>query len=78
MGHADASVAEETANEYAGLTYALEYAREIRGSRDEEADLRKELKQAHQESTEQERATESYRQLNLNNMVTFNPSLMVY
>lgn len=62
MGSSDVAVADEAALEYTGLQLALEYAENIKDSKVEERKLREEIKQAHDDATERDRATDSYRQ----------------
>lgn len=62
MGSADVAVADEAALDYAGLQLALAYVADITGSKTEEDNLRKEMKQAHDDADESERNTEAYRQ----------------
>lgn len=62
MGSADTTVAEEAALDNAGLQFALDYVENITGSKTEEATLRQEIKQAHEDADEKERKTDSYRQ----------------
>lgn len=62
MGSSDVAVADEAALEYTGLQLALEYAENIKGSKVEEHKLREEIKQAHDDASERDRATDSYRQ----------------
>lgn len=62
MGSNDAAVADEAARDYTGLQLALEYVENIKASKAEEQQLRQELKQAHDETDERDRATDSYRQ----------------
>ena len=62
MGSDDAAVAEEAAQEYTGLQLAMEYVENIKDSKVEEHQLREEIKQAHDDASERERATDSYRQ----------------
>ena len=62
MGRADVTVADEAALDYAGMQLALDYVENITGSKTEEADLRKEMKQAHDDANEDDRKTDSYRQ----------------
>ena len=62
MGSSDVAVADEAALEYTGLQLALEYAENIKDSKVEEHKLREEIKQAHDDASERDRATDSYRQ----------------
>ena len=62
MGSSDVAVADEAALEYTGLQLALEYAENIKDSKVEERKLREEIKQAHDDASESDRATDSYRQ----------------
>ena len=62
MGSSDVAVADEAALEYTGLQLALEYAENIKDSKVEESKLREEIKQAHDDASERDRATDSYRQ----------------
>lgn len=62
MGSSDVAVADEAALEYTGLQLALEYAENIKDSKVEERKLREEIKQAHDDASERDRATDSYRQ----------------
>ena len=62
MGSSDVAVADEAALEYTGLQLALEYAENIKDSKVEERKLRDEIKQAHDDASERDRATDSYRQ----------------
>ena len=62
MSSSDVAVADEAALEYTGLQLALEYAENIKDSKVEERKLREEIKQAHDDATERDRATDSYRQ----------------
>lgn len=62
MGSSDVAVADEAALEYTGLQLALEYSENIKGSKVEEHKLREEIKQAHDDASERDRATDSYRQ----------------
>lgn len=62
MGSSDVAVADEAALEYTGLQLALEYAENIKDSEVEERKLREEIKQAHDDASERDRATDSYRQ----------------
>ena len=62
MGSADQSVADDAAEDYTGLQLAMEYAENIKGSKVEERRLRDEIKQAHDDTSERDRATDSYRQ----------------
>ena len=62
MGSSDVAVADEAALEYTGLQLALEYAENIKDSKVEERKLREEIKQAHDDAAERDRATDSYRQ----------------
>lgn len=62
MGSSDVAVADEAALEYTGLQLALEYAENIKDSKVEERKLREEIKQAHDDDSERDRATDSYRQ----------------
>ena len=62
MGSSDVAVADEAALEYTGLQLALEYAENINDSKVEERKLREEIKQAHDDASERDRATDSYRQ----------------
>ena len=62
MGSSDVPVADEAALEYTGLQLALEYAENIKDSKVEERKLREEIKQAHDDASERDRATDSYRQ----------------
>ena len=62
MGISDVAVADEAALEYTGLQLALEYADNIKDSKVEERKLREEIKQAHDDASERDRATDSYRQ----------------
>lgn len=62
MGSSDVAVADEAALEYTGLQLALEYAENIKDSKVEERKLRDEIKRAHDETSERDRATDSYRQ----------------
>lgn len=62
MGSSDAAVADEAALDYTGLQLAKEYAENIKDSKVEERNLREEMKQAHDEASERDRDTESYRQ----------------
>ena len=62
MDSSDNAVADEAAIEYVGAQLALEYARNIRGSKVEEKELRDQIKQAHDESSERDRKTDAYRQ----------------
>lgn len=62
MGSSDVAVADEAALEYTGLQLALEYAKNIKDSKVEERKLREEIKQAHDDASERDRATDSYRQ----------------
>ena len=62
MGSSDVAVADESALEYTGLQLALEYAENIKDSMVEERKLREEIKQAHDDASESDRATDSYRQ----------------
>lgn len=62
MGSADAAVADEAALDYAGLQLALDYVENITGSKTEEANMRKEMKQTHDETDERDRDTDAYRQ----------------
>ena len=50
MGSSNQTIADEAANEYAGLQLALQYAENIKGSEDEESDLRDELERARLEA----------------------------
>lgn len=62
MGSSDVAVADEAALEYTGLQLALEYAENIKDSKVEERKLREEIKQAHDDASERDRDTDSYRQ----------------
>lgn len=62
MGSSDVAVADEAALEYTGLQLALEYAENIKDSKVEERKLREEIKKAHDDASERDRATDSYRQ----------------
>lgn len=62
MGSSDVAVADEAALEYTGLQLTLEYAENIKDSKVEERKLRDEIKQAHDDTSERDRATDSYRQ----------------
>ena len=62
MGSSDVAVADEAALEYTGLQLALEYAENIKDSKVEERKLREEIKHAHDDASERDRATDSYRQ----------------
>lgn len=62
MGSSDVAVADEAALEYTGLQLALEYSENIKDSKVEERKLREEIKQAHDDASERDRATDSYRQ----------------
>lgn len=62
MGSSDVAVADEAALEYTGLQLALEYAENIKDSKVEERKLREEIKQAHDDASERDRAIDSYRQ----------------
>lgn len=62
MDSSDNAVADEAAIEYTGAQLALEYARNIRDSKVEEKELRDQIKQAHDESSERDRKTDAYRQ----------------
>lgn len=62
MGSDDASVADEAAQEYAGLQLAMQYAEKIKDSKTEEQKLQKEIKQANDEASERDRDTDAYRQ----------------
>ncbi len=62
MGSSNAAVAEEAAHEYTGLQFAMEYAENIKDSKVEERRLRDEIKQTHDETSEDDRRTEAYRQ----------------
>ena len=62
MGSSDVAVADEAALEYTGLQLALDYAENIKDSKVEERKLRDEIKQAHDDASERDRATDSYRQ----------------
>ena len=62
MGSSDVAVADEAALEYTGLQLAQEYAENIKDSKVEERKLREEIKQAHDDASERDRATDSYRQ----------------
>lgn len=62
MGSSDVAVADEAALEYTGLQLALEYAENIKDSKVDERKLREEIKQAHDDASERDRATDSYRQ----------------
>ena len=62
MGSSDVAVADEAALEYTGLQLALEYAETIKDSKVEERKLREEIKRAHDETSERDRMTDSYRQ----------------
>lgn len=62
MGRADVTVADEAALDYAGMQLALDYVENITGSKTEEANMRKEMKQAHDDADEDDRKTDSYRQ----------------
>lgn len=50
MGSSNQTIADEAANEYAGLKLALQYAEDIKGSEDEESDLRDELERTRLEA----------------------------
>jgi hypothetical protein len=63
MGSDDNAVAEEAANEYAGLMLAQNYVDTIIASEVEEAELRKEIKEAHDNASESDRRTPAYRDL---------------
>ncbi len=60
MSSSDVAVADEAALEYTGLQLAKEYAENIKDSKVDERKLREEIKQAHNEASERERATDSY------------------
>lgn len=62
MGSADQAVADEAAHEYTGLQLAMEYAETIKDSETDEQRLRDEIKQAHDDASESDRRTDSYRQ----------------
>ena len=62
MGSSDVAVADEAALEYTGLQLTLEYAENIKDSKVEERKLRDEIKQAHDDTSERDRATDGYRQ----------------
>ena len=62
MSSDDATVAENATIEYAGLQFAMEYAEKIRDSKVEEARLKDEIKKSHEETSERNRNSESYRQ----------------
>ena len=62
MGSSDVAVADEAALEYTGLQLALEYAENIKDSKVDECKLSEEIKQAHDDASERDRATDSYRQ----------------
>ena len=62
MSSDDATVAENATIEYAGLQFAMEYAEKIRDSKVEESRLKEEIKKSHEETSERNRNSESYRQ----------------
>ena len=62
MSSDDATVAENATIEYAGLQFAMEYAEKIRDSKVEESRLKDEIKKSHEETSERNRNSESYRQ----------------
>ena len=62
MSSESESVRADAENAYAGLQFALQYADRIADSEHEEKVLRDELKQKHDETSERDRATDSYRQ----------------
>ncbi len=62
MSSDDATVAENATIEYAGLQFSMEYAEKIRDSKVEESRLKEEIKKSHEETSERNRNSESYRQ----------------
>ena len=62
MGSDNTAVAEEAALEYTGLTLAKEYIETIGNSKVDEDNLRKELRELHDNTEESDRATAAYRQ----------------
>lgn len=62
MGSSDAAVADEAALDYTGLQFAQEYVENIKDSKTDERKLRDEIKQAHDDASERDRATDAYRQ----------------
>ena len=62
MSSNDQAVADAAAIEYAGMQMAQQWFDSIQQSKLEEITLRKELKNAHEKTSERERATDSYRQ----------------
>ena len=62
MGSNDASVADEASLEYTGLQLAQDYVQNIKQSKADEQQLRQELKQSHEETSERDRVTDAYRQ----------------
>lgn len=62
MSSNDKAVADASALEYAGMQMAQQWFDDIEASKLEEITLRKELKNAHDTTSERDRATDSYRQ----------------
>lgn len=62
MGSSDTAVADEAALDYTGLQLAMDYAENIKDSKTDERKLRDEIKQAHDTTSERDRATDAYRQ----------------
>ena len=62
MSSNDQAVADAAALEYAGMQMAQQWFDDIEASKLEEITLRKELKNAHDTTSERDRATDSYRQ----------------
>ncbi|MDY5632548.1 MAG: helicase-related protein [Bacteroidaceae bacterium] len=62
MAVTDRAIAEEASLDYIGLQLAREYVEEIRLSKTDEHRLREEIRQAHEDASERDRATDSYRQ----------------
>lgn len=62
IGSSDTAVADEAALDYTGLQLAMDYAENIKDSKTDERKLRDEIKQAHDTTSERDRATDAYRQ----------------